>query len=461
MFKIKIKQMKHLSLSIANSPNNSNMDHDHVMITTASPPQPTKQDSNVLAETIPIPIPAFPETPVLVEQEPKSYDFGINGVKIEHFENILPVELANDVRAEVPTLKELQSHRNSLRSDFFCSTLAGTSQATPYRYAGKINKANHFPSSVAKVLQWLNEHIGKRYGVNFNCGVINYYPPSVINEGRTSAPPCASINWHSDLGKYRQLIFGEALEDCIIAGVNIDLDPEMSGQVKPRVLQLRRRYGDDTSVIGSIPLTDRSVTVMKDKTQYLTQHCVPKQDANGNLSIKANSRMHPGRINLTFRVDKIRCQANTFCDSNAKNMTIKVQSLDAALERYEAHLKHGVQYLPRPPQPKLQDKEAEKERERKKELEARIEPKAMRDVVMDFYSQLCEIIKHHDVIELGCWCLGSMTFTSPVWLSKLTFVTRKGAFMRTKHMGSNPMSCSSAAPLHERFFVPPISISYD
>lgn len=400
--------MKRLSLSTANSPNNSNMDHDH-MIKIASPPQPSKQDSNasVVADA-PIPLPAIPV--VVVEQEPKSYDFGIRGVKIEHFENILPVELANDVRAEIPALKELQNHRNSLRFDFFSSTLAGTSQATPYRYAGKINKANHFPTSVAKVLQWLNEHIGKRYGVQFNCGVVNYYPPSVIKEGSTSAPSCASINWHSDLGKHRQLIFGEALEDCIIAGVNIDLDPEMSGEVKPRVLQLRRRYGDDTSVLGSIPLTDRSVTVMKDKTQYLTQHCVPKQDANGNLSIKANSRMHPGRINLTFRVDKIRCQANKFCDSNAKKMTIKVHSLEAALERYEAHLKHGVQYLPRPPQPKLQDKEAEKERERKKELEARIEPKTMRDAVMDFYSQLCEIIKHHDVIELGCWCLGSITF---------------------------------------------------
>ena len=145
---------------------------------------------------------------------------------------------------------------------------------------------------------------------------------------------------------------------------------------------------------------------MKDKTQYLTEHCVPKQDASGKLSIKPKSRMHPGRINLTFRVDKICCQQNTFGDSNADQMTIKVQSLDAALERYRAHLKHGVQYSPHPPQPKLKDEEAEKERQKKKELEARIEPRSMRDVVMDFYSELCELIKTYDTIELGCWCLG-------------------------------------------------------
>ena len=275
----------------------------------------------------------------------------------------------------------------------------------PYRYSEKINEANRFPNSVGKVLQWLNKVIGKRYGIQFNCGVINYYPPSDIREGSESAPPCASIEWHSDLGNYRQLIFGEACEDCIIAGVNIDINP-MLADVKPRVLQLRRRYGNDKSVLGSITLTDRSVTVMKDKTQYLTEHCVPKQDASGKLSIKPKSRMHPGRINLTFRVDKICCQQNTFGDSNADQMTIKVQSLDAALERYRAHLKHGVQYSPHPPQPKLKDEEAEKERQKKKELEARIEPRSMRDVVMDFYSELCELIKTYDTIELGCWCLG-------------------------------------------------------
>ena len=138
----------------------------------------------------------------------------------------------------------------------------------------------------------------------------------------------------------------------------------MLTDIKPRVLQLRRRYGNDKSVLGSIP---RSVTVMKDKTQYLTQHCVPKQDASGKFSIKPKSSMHPGRINLTFRVDKICCQQNKFGDSNADQMTIKVQSLDAALERYGAHLKHGLQYFPRPPQPKLKDKETEKKTNQQKQ----------------------------------------------------------------------------------------------
>jgi len=392
-----------------NNANNAN-NTDNTPITTATTSTTTTPPTTTTTPTTPAPpsTASAPLTTVPVEpniHHPICYDFGIHGVKVEHFESTLPEELAQAVREEVPTLRELNRHRNSSRRDAFYSVAAGTQSSTPYRYSGAINQANRFPSSVEKVLQWLNEVIGKRYGIQFNCGVINYYPPSPIKEDSESAPPCASIDWHSDLGKYRQLIFGEACEDCIIAGVNIDINPMLT-DIKPRVLQLRRRYGNDKSVLGSIPLTDRSVTVMKDKTQYLTEHCVPKQDASGKLSIKPKSRMHPGRINLTFRVDKIRCQQNKFGDSNADQMTIKVQSLDAALERYGAHLKHGVQYLPRPPQPKLKDEEAEKERQKQKELEARIEPRSMRDVVMDFYSELCELIKTYDTIELGCWCLG-------------------------------------------------------
>jgi hypothetical protein len=113
-------------------------------------------------------------------QHPISYDFGIHGVKVEHFESILPEELAQAVREEVPRLRELNRHRNSSRRDAFFSVAAGTRDGTPYRYSGAINQANRFPRLVEKVLQWLNKVIGKRCGIKFNCGVINYYPPSAI-----------------------------------------------------------------------------------------------------------------------------------------------------------------------------------------------------------------------------------------------------------------------------------------
>ena len=258
--------------------------------------------------------------------------------KEEHFEGVVPSHLITALELEIPDHPSISTGK---RDTVFCSIHADTELATPYRdTTGKIRKPLKFPESVRALLSWVNEIFGTRHKVQFNCGFINVLP-AAGKRGRV-----AQQQQH----RYADLMFGESNEDLVVLNVIIDY------QVPQEEEALAQRLGPITHV-------------------YVMTN--PKQSS-------VPTQPHPqagfGRIDITFRVDKILCKHNTFHDSSV----IKVGSLQSALERYHSHLVRGIDYqsnsLQQPP---------------------------MMGVILAFYYKLQTLLAAHEIVELGCWCLDS------------------------------------------------------
>ena len=152
-------------------------------------------------------------------------------------------------------------------------TLYGKLHDTPRLTAwyGDKDKTYSFSGNTMNTLPWtpdllfIKERVEKEAGVIFNSVLLNLY--------RTGKD---SVGWHRDNEKE----FGE---NPVIASVSF-------GETRP--FQLRHKFKKELNRV-TIPLTHGSLLIMKDKTQHLWEHQIPK-----------TAKQVSPRINLTFRIIK-------------------------------------------------------------------------------------------------------------------------------------------------------------
>ena len=152
-------------------------------------------------------------------------------------------------------------------------TLYGKLHDTPRLTAwyGDKDKTYSFSGNTMNTLPWtpdllfIKERVEKEAGVIFNSVLLNLY--------RTGKD---SVGWHRDNEKE----FGE---NPVIASVSF-------GETRP--FQLRHKFKKELNRV-TIPLTHGSLLIMKDKTQHLWEHQIPK-----------TAKHISPRINLTFRIIK-------------------------------------------------------------------------------------------------------------------------------------------------------------
>ena len=136
---------------------------------------------------------------------------------------------------------------------------------------GDKNKIYSFSGNTMNTIPWtpdlhfIKERVEKELGVAFNSVLLNLY-----RNGRDS------VGWHRDNEKE----FGE---NPVIASVSF-------GETRP--FQLRHKFKRGLNSIR-IPLTHGSLLIMKDETQHLWEHQIPK-----------TAKHISPRINLTFRIIK-------------------------------------------------------------------------------------------------------------------------------------------------------------
>jgi len=152
-------------------------------------------------------------------------------------------------------------------------TIYGKLHDTPRLTAwyGDKDKIYTFSGNSMNTLPWtpelffIKDRVEKEAGVAFNSVLLNLY-----RSGKDS------VGWHRDNEKE----FGE---NPIIASVSF-------GETRP--FQLRHKFNKGLDKI-TIPLTHGSLLIMKDKTQHVWEHQIPK-----------TTKPVKPRINLTFRIIK-------------------------------------------------------------------------------------------------------------------------------------------------------------